>query len=75
MKFAAGLAKTHDCKFYVYDMEGTYQCTPTVDDTRKLQGEVYPGGRAVAYALMPGKPGVPPGVPPRVPGKPGGIRL
>lgn len=55
MKFAKELAKTHDCKFYVYDMDGTYQCTPTVDDSRKLQGEVYPGGRAVAHALMPGK--------------------
>lgn len=57
MEFAASLAKTHDCKFYVYDMDGTFQCTPTRDADRKLMGEVYPGGRSIAWGLTPGKVG------------------
>lgn len=57
LEYARDLAKTHDCKFYVYDMDGKYQTTSTMDSTRKLAGEAYPGGRIIAHALMPGKVG------------------
>lgn len=59
MAFALKLAKVHDCIFYVYDMDGAFQCTPTIDDTRKLAGRVWPGGRMEAHALMASKGGLP----------------
>jgi hypothetical protein len=58
MAFALELAKIHDCIFYVYDMDGTYQCTPTIDDGMALAGRVWPGGRMEAHALMSPKGGL-----------------
>lgn len=52
MDMAGQLAKVHDCIYYVYDMEGTFQVTPTLDPNKVMAGRVYPGGRKEAHALM-----------------------
>jgi len=56
---AKHLAKVHDSKYYVYEWPepGKFQATFTLNEDLKLMGEVYPGGRVVAWALLPGKPG------------------